>query len=40
MDLIKGANLANEHFDWSIDGKVGTITINRPDRKNPLTFTK
>ena len=38
MDLIKGADLANEHFDWSIDGKVGTITINRPDRKNPLTF--
>ena len=38
MDLIKGAELANEHFDWSIDGKVGTITINRPDRKNPLTF--
>ena len=38
MDLIKGADLANEHFDWSIDGKVVTITINRPDRKNPLTF--
>ncbi len=27
-----------EHFNWSVEGKVGTITLNRPDRKNPLTF--
>ncbi|CAG9163964.1 enoyl-CoA hydratase family protein [Cupriavidus pampae] len=29
-----------EHFLWSAsaDGKVGTITLNRPERKNPLTF--
>ena len=27
-----------EHFDWSVDGKVATITLNRPERKNPLTF--
>ena len=27
-----------EHFLWSVDGKVATITLNRPDRKNPLTF--
>ena len=26
------------HFLWSLDGKVGTITLNRPERKNPLTF--
>ena len=26
------------HFLWSLDGKVATITLNRPDRKNPLTF--
>ncbi|WP_423198497.1 MULTISPECIES: enoyl-CoA hydratase family protein [unclassified Cupriavidus] len=28
------------HFLWSAspDGKVGTITLNRPERKNPLTF--
>ncbi|MET3178441.1 UNVERIFIED_ORG: enoyl-CoA hydratase/carnithine racemase [Variovorax guangxiensis] len=27
-----------EHFAWSYDAGVGTITLNRPDRKNPLTF--
>lgn len=26
------------HFLWSLDGRVGTITLNRPERKNPLTF--
>ena len=27
-----------QHFLWSMDGKVATITLNRPERKNPLTF--
>mgnify|MGYP002713095221 CR=1 FL=1 len=27
-----------EHFQWAVDGKVATITLNRPERKNPLTF--
>jgi enoyl-CoA hydratase/carnithine racemase len=27
-----------KHFLWSRDGKAATITLNRPDRKNPLTF--
>ena len=26
------------HFGWSVADKVGTITLNRPERKNPLTF--
>ena len=26
------------HFDWSFTGGVGTITLSRPERKNPLTF--
>ena len=28
------------HFQWSVsdDGKVAHITLNRPERKNPLTF--
>lgn len=27
-----------EHFIWEIESKVATITLNRPERKNPLTF--
>jgi enoyl-CoA hydratase/carnithine racemase len=27
-----------EHFLWHTEGKVGVITLNRPERKNPLTF--
>ena len=26
------------HFSWQCEGGVGTITLNRPERKNPLTF--
>lgn len=26
------------HFGWSVKGGVGTITLDRPERKNPLTF--
>jgi len=26
------------HFSWSFDAGVGTLTLNRPERKNPLTF--
>src|SRR5436190_14028278 len=27
-----------KHFLWHVEGKVGVITLNRPERKNPLTF--
>ena len=27
-----------KHFLWHTEGKVGVITLNRPERKNPLTF--
>jgi 1,4-dihydroxy-2-naphthoyl-CoA synthase len=27
-----------EHFLWSVTDRVATITLNRPERKNPLTF--
>ena len=27
-----------EHFLWSVEGGVGSVTLNRPERKNPLTF--
>jgi enoyl-CoA hydratase/carnithine racemase len=26
------------HFQWRQEGRVGVITLNRPERKNPLTF--
>ena len=27
-----------EHFQWDQDGNVGLVSLNRPERKNPLTF--
>ncbi|HEV7715108.1 MAG TPA: enoyl-CoA hydratase-related protein, partial [Steroidobacteraceae bacterium] len=32
------AHFRPQHFDWRLDGRVGVITLNRPERKNPLTF--
>ena len=32
------ANYVPENFLWRIEGRVGVITLNRPERKNPLTF--
>jgi len=26
------------HFLWRVEGRVGVVTLNRPERKNPLTF--
>ena len=37
-DKISGKDLKPKSFGWSVDGKVATVTINIPDRKNPLTF--
>ena len=31
-------NFRPQHFQWQQDGRVGVITLNRPERKNPLTF--
>jgi enoyl-CoA hydratase/carnithine racemase len=27
-----------KHFQWRAEGKIGVITLNRPEKKNPLTF--
>jgi enoyl-CoA hydratase/carnithine racemase len=35
---IDFTTFAPRHFLWQLDGKVATITLNRPERKNPLTF--
>jgi len=32
------AGLRATHFLWQVDDGVATITLNRPERKNPLTF--
>jgi len=32
------AAYAAQHFAWTFAEGVGTITLNRPERKNPLTF--
>ena len=29
---------AAQHFDWHCENNVGLINLNRPERKNPLTF--
>lgn len=31
-------NYTAEHFHWTFSEGIGRITLNRPDRKNPLTF--
>ncbi len=35
---MKASEINPRHFDWTVDGKVATITLNRPERKNPLTL--
>jgi enoyl-CoA hydratase/carnithine racemase len=30
--------IAPRSFGWSVEGRVATITLARPERKNPLTF--
>src|SRR5687768_16061232 len=32
------ADIHPRHFGWTVEGRVATITLNRPERKNPLTF--
>ena len=32
------AKFKPEHFLWTFENGVATITLNRPERKNPLTF--
>jgi enoyl-CoA hydratase/carnithine racemase len=32
------AGYAATHFKWEVNASVATITLNRPERKNPLTF--
>jgi enoyl-CoA hydratase/carnithine racemase len=38
LTRVVGADLKPRSFGWSVDNKVATITLARPERKNPLTF--
>jgi len=37
-DRTRAADFEPRHFGWSVDDGVATITLDRPERKNPLTF--
>lgn len=36
--MTQMAGLSPKHFLWEMHGTVAVIRLNRPDRKNPLTF--
>jgi enoyl-CoA hydratase/carnithine racemase len=38
MKTTRLAGYEAAHFSYSVAGKVATITLNRPERKNPLTL--
>ena len=38
MKKVELAKYKAAHFAYSVSGKVATITLNRPERKNPLTL--
>jgi enoyl-CoA hydratase/carnithine racemase len=38
MYKLKAADWQPQHFQWKVQERVATITLNRPERKNPLTF--
>ncbi len=35
---MNGRDIKTAHVRWRVEGKVGTVTLDRPERKNPLTF--
>ena len=35
---IRAAELKPKSFSWQVDDNVATVTLTRPERKNPLTF--
>ncbi|MBK4215078.1 enoyl-CoA hydratase family protein [Paracoccus caeni] len=32
------AGLSPKHFQWEVSDRIATVRLDRPDRKNPLTF--
>jgi enoyl-CoA hydratase/carnithine racemase len=35
---IRLEDIHPQHFGWSVEDRVATVTLDRPERKNPLTF--
>ncbi len=35
---ISASEITPRNFGWQVDGKVAIVTLNWPERKNPLTF--
>jgi enoyl-CoA hydratase/carnithine racemase len=35
---MKLTSFLPKHFRWEVEGKVGIVTLDRPEKKNPLTF--
>jgi enoyl-CoA hydratase/carnithine racemase len=38
MYALKAAEWRPQHFKWEVQDRVATVSLNRPERKNPLTF--
>jgi len=38
MYKLKAADWRPQHFQWKVENRVATVSLNRPERKNPLTF--
>ncbi|HWM89662.1 MAG TPA: enoyl-CoA hydratase family protein [Thermoanaerobaculia bacterium] len=38
QDRIPVEDIRPQSFAWSVENRVATITLSRPERKNPLTF--
>jgi enoyl-CoA hydratase/carnithine racemase len=38
MYSLKANEWRPKHFRWQVSDRVATVTLNRPERKNPLTF--
>jgi len=38
MHKLKASEWRPKHFKWQVAERVATVTLNRPERKNPLTF--
>ena len=36
--MARMADLNPRHFDWQVRDRIARVRLNRPDRKNPLTF--